>query len=160
MDDLARVDLALAPFHRQPAAGEVEARVDDAGQAQQSAFDLADAAGACDALDHEVEMRLAAVALDIDREVDRLGHRLPQRTNMRLVERNCRSPSRDSSMTSIHWPATGAVFPWNFPAPTSNKGTTWSRRRSVGCARRAEACRPASGLSAASCADTSTRVAS
>ena len=44
VDDVARLERLLAPVDRQPAVGEVEPRLDDAGKLLQPALDLADAA--------------------------------------------------------------------------------------------------------------------
>ena len=63
----------VAPVDREPAVGEVEPRVDDAGQLLQAVLDLADAAGAADALDREVHVRSAVVARSTNSERSRVS---------------------------------------------------------------------------------------
>ena len=61
-DDYIRgLQRTIAPLDSQAVIGEVEAGIDDPRNALQSAFDLADAAGAADPLDREIEMRQTGV---------------------------------------------------------------------------------------------------
>ncbi|MBA7640636.1 hypothetical protein ES703_48307 [subsurface metagenome] len=56
IDQRSRIDRALAPFHREPAVGQVDTGARDGGHGGQPAFDLGHAAGAAHALDREVDM--------------------------------------------------------------------------------------------------------
>ena len=93
-DDPRGVDLVVAPVDGEPALGEIEPRVDDAGQPGQPTLDLADAAGAGDAFDRERHVRGAGIAaFDEHRQIEGFGHRLAtHRSMIRFLERNCRSP--------------------------------------------------------------------
>ncbi len=76
-DDPRGVDLVAAPIDGQAALGEIEPRVDDAGQPGQPILDLADAAGAADAFDRERHVRgTPGAAFDEHRQIEGLGHRL------------------------------------------------------------------------------------
>ena len=66
--------LVLAPVDREPPVGEIEPRFDDARKPLQAAFDLADAAGAADALDRKIDMRSAVAMLHERRKIERLRH--------------------------------------------------------------------------------------
>jgi hypothetical protein len=61
-DDLRRVDLVVAPIDGEPALGEIDPRLDDAGQCVQAVLDFSDAARARNAFDRERHMRCAGVA--------------------------------------------------------------------------------------------------
>ena len=88
-DHVAGRELVLAPVDREPPVGEVEPRVDDAGQLLQAAFDLADAGRAVDALDREVHVRACRRGA-ARRSKDRASRpwRAPQCRTTRLRERN------------------------------------------------------------------------
>src|SRR5262245_64349100 len=73
-DHIARLERAVLPVDGEAAVGEIEARFHDAGNSLQAAFDLADAAGTADALDGEVEMRQATVALHERRKIKSFQH--------------------------------------------------------------------------------------
>ena len=101
-DHIAGLERAVAPVDRQAAVGEVEARIHNPGNALQSAFDLADAAGAADPLDCKIEVRQAGIAPHEDRKIKRFLHGVAQRRKTRFLERNMRAPSRESSITRAH----------------------------------------------------------
>ncbi len=75
LDDVGRGDLVLAPIDGETALGKIEPRVDDAGDFAEPALDLADAAGAADALYGERHMRRAGIGpFDKGRQIERLSH--------------------------------------------------------------------------------------
>ena len=157
---------ALSALSRQPTARrrlvKLTPGVDDSGQLLEAVLDLADAAGAADALDGEVHVRGAVgLALDEQGEIARLGHgRILQRRLTRSLERNSRSPSRDSSMTRSHWPGARRAAPRKRPGPSGLHRDRHGRAggRSDGSATTV-ASSPASGRSAWSRAASSTAVA-
>ena len=76
LDDRGRVDFIVTPIHGKPALGEVEPRIDDARQFCQPSFDLADAAGAGDAVHGERHVRGARIApFNKHGEIKSFGHR-------------------------------------------------------------------------------------
>ena len=87
-DHVAGGELVLAPVDRQPPVGEIEPRIDDAGDLLQPAFDLADAGRAADALDREVHVRGAVVTLHEDRKIERLA---PRHSSSLQDRRDCAS---------------------------------------------------------------------
>ena len=79
-DHLAGLELIVAPVDREAPVGEIQPRIDDAGNLLEAAFDLADAAGAADALDRKIDMRDAGLVMaHEDRKIERLGHGGPHR---------------------------------------------------------------------------------
>ena len=61
LDDARSIDLIVAPIDGEPPLGKVQPRVDHAWEFGKAGLDLADAAGAGDALDRECHMRRAGV---------------------------------------------------------------------------------------------------
>ena len=103
LDDLGGGDLVVAPIDGKTALGEIEPRVDHARQLGQPALDLADAAGAADAVDRERHMRRAGVAPSTKDDRSSVSAMIGAHfKTMRFFERNSCSPWCVSSMTRSH----------------------------------------------------------
>ena len=106
IDHRAGIDLARSPLHRQPAVGEIEARIDDPRALLEPVLDLADAGGAADPSTATFIVRERAVLAHKDRKIESAATWSPQRSIRRLRETEFRSNRLvQSSMTRSHCPA-------------------------------------------------------
>ena len=115
VDEGGRIDLAVAPLHRDAAVGEIHPRPGDVGHGGEAGLDGAHAAAAVDPVNRKLHAGdPAAEMVDEMGKIARFGHvrRSAQRKVIRFFDRYRRSSPRPASISTSHKPsATSAASP-------------------------------------------------